>query len=579
MRAGDDGGGHDERTGGRGAVTARLLPADPEFATASERLLATTLRDQLPDDAVVVCGQRFAYQGRDLEADLVVAWPGVGVAVVEVKGGSVWRSDGQWWQEWSGGPRRVHPVDQARRCRYALRDVLRRHSRVSDLRAAHFAAFPTTDLPEGFTAPDAHRWMLLDRADVARAADRIKDGLERTPDGEVPTREDVEALVACLTGPSVPPREVLATLREREAACELLTREQARVLDGLEAASRVEVRGGAGTGKTWLALEKARRLGRSGQRVALMCYSRGLAASLEREVAPWPRRERPAYVGTFHGLAARWGAPPGSDDDGDYWERRLPEQMASLATALPIAERFDAVVVDEAQDFDAGWWPAVLAVLRSPQHGCLYVFTDDGQRVFGRRGRPAVDLVPFTLTENLRNTQQIAQVFGSLAPAQMRYRGGDGPAVSFVPCAAGDAVARADEVADGLLDDGWPASSVALLTTHHRHPVQVERQAHGQDAYWATFWEDDDLFYGHVLGFKGLERPAVVLAVDGFRDPARAREMLYVGLSRARDLLVVCGDPEQIRVVGGEGVARRLLRPHPGESAGQGSGAGGIGLS
>ena len=72
--------------------------------------------------------------------------------------------------------------------------------------------------------------------------------------------------------------------------------------------------------------------------------------------------------------------------------------------------------------------------------------------------------------------------------------------------------------------------------------MQVERQAEGQDAYWASYWENDDLFYGHVLGFKGLERPAIVLAVNGFRHEERAREMLYVGLSRARDLLVVCGD-------------------------------------
>ncbi len=77
-------------------------------------------------------------------------------------------------------------------------------------------------------------------------------------------------------------------------------------------------------------------------------------------------------------------------------------------------------------------------------------------------------------------------------------------------------------------------------------------------------WEGDDLLYGHVLGFKGLERSAVVLAVNGFRDEARARarararEMFDAGLSRARDLLVVCGDLELIRRVGGEAVVRRL---------------------
>ena len=66
------------------------------------------------------------------------------------------------------------------------------------------------------------------------------------------------------------------------------------------------------------------------------------------------------------------------------------------------------------------------------------------------------------------------------------------------------------------------------------------------------------MFYGHVLGFKGLERQVVVLAVDGFREPDRAKEMLYVGLSRARTQLVVVGDLAELRMVGGEGVAKRL---------------------
>ena len=128
--------------------------------------------------------------------------------------------------------------------------------------------------------------------------------------------------------------------------------------------------------------------------------------------------------------------------------------------------------------------------------------------------------MPIPLNENLRNTKQIAGTFSSLAPEQMRIRGLSGVPVRFVQCSSEDAVGAADDVADALLEEGWPPESVALLTTHRRHPVQVERQAEGQDAYWATYWEDDDLFYGHVLGFKGLERPAVVLAVNGFRDEA-----------------------------------------------------------
>ncbi|QBX56078.1 hypothetical protein EXE58_11795 [Nocardioides seonyuensis] len=140
----------------------------------------------------------------------------------------------------------------------------------------------------------------------------------------------------------------------------------------------------------------------------------------------------------------------------------------------------------------------------------------------------------------------------------MYARGGDGVDVRFVPCSVDDAIETADDCVDQLLDDGWGSADVCLLTTGHRHPVQVERtDFHDQDGYWGTWW-DDDVFYGHVLGCKGLERRVVVLCLneDGSRD--RARERLYVGMSRATDVLVVVGDPEAVRRVAGEDVARRL---------------------
>ncbi|ROP45746.1 NERD domain-containing protein [Pseudokineococcus lusitanus] len=549
-------------------MTARLVPAEPDFAHASERDVVHRLRDGLPDDAVIVCGQRFSDREQDREADVIVAWPGVGVAVMEVKGGSVFRRDGRWRQSSGDGVKVVHPVDQARTCKYLLREALRRHPRwplAEDLRSVHLVALPATTLPPDHDTTDAPRWMVLDRTDLPWVAERVRDALDRArTDGVVPTAEDVELMVDVLEGPSVPQRDLVASLRERESFCDLLTKDQGRMLDLLVDHPRVEIRGGAGSGKTWLALEKARRMTRDGHRVALICYSRGLAEHLRRSVVGFPRRHRPAYVGTFHGMGLGWGVPSGTDDDSRYWEVHLPARMVEVAEALPLAERFDAVIVDEAQDFADSWWPAVLAALRSPDHGHLYVFTDEGQRVFARQGRPAVDLPSFPLGENLRNTRQIAGTFDTLTRTRMTSRGGDGVPARLVVCATEDAVSAADdEVVRLVEEEGWPASAVALLTTHHRHNVQVELQAQGQDAYWASFWddsEDADVFYGHVLGFKGLERPAVVLALNGFRDDARAREMLYVGLSRARDLLVVCGDVEEVRRVGGESVVRRLHR-------------------
>jgi len=554
----------EQRSWGSG-TPARLVPAQPSYASFSERKFAEALHQQLPDDVVMIANQRFTDRSGDLEADLIVMWPGYGVAVIEVKGGLIHRIEGQWRQPWKNalGWKPINPVEQALKAKYALRDYLHQHPRWSrgNPRLLHMVALPATQLDVDFQTPDAPRWLILDRTDMPDLAHRISAALRDGPGHPAPpTHDEVTLMLDCLAGTAIPQRALLERLREREDTCELLSEDQARVLDVVASHSRVEIRGGAGSGKTWLAVEKARRLAASGKRVALMCYSRGLAEFLSRRMDTFARNQRPAYAGTFHGLGMDWGVPAGSDDDSEYWEHQLPAQMRTQAVNRPFFDRFDAIVVDEGQDFAESWWPAVIASLRDPVAGELYVFSDEHQRVFARQGRPTVPLVALDLTENLRNTKQIAQTFNSLAPAMMKLRGGNGAPVRFIQSSAQDAIEAADGALEALLEGGWPPDALALLTTGTRHDYQRELQAAGQDAYWASFWEREYPFYGHVLGFKGLERPAVVLAVNGFRDITRAQEMLYVGLSRARDLLVVCGDLAEIRAIGGDAVATRLQR-------------------
>ena len=122
-----------------------------------------------------------------------------------------------------------------------------------------------------------------------------------------------------------------------------------------------------------------------------------------------------------------------------------------------------------------------------------------------------------------------------------------------------EALDAADSEVEALLDEGWDPANIALLTTGHRHPEQqAQTDRHGQVGYWRSFWEGEDVFYGHVLGSKGLERAAVVLCINEAGDRDRARERLYVGMSRATDVLVVVGDPAVVRRIGGHEVAKRL---------------------
>ncbi|MCW2672991.1 MAG: Nuclease-related domain protein [Frankiales bacterium] len=261
-------------------------------------------------------------------------------------------------------------------------------------------------------------------------------------------------------------------------------------------------------------------------------------------------------MGLFHQLPVDWGAEPPTEDSDDF-ENRLPRQLGELAVGRH--DLFDAIVVDEAQDFGELWWTSLLTCLRDPEKGKLFAFMDEAQRVFSRTSQPPIDLPPYVLDENIRNTKRIAQLFSSLSGETLRPRGMEGAKVRRVEAAPDDVLGRADAAAEALVKEGWDPGQIALLTTGTRHSEQKNAvDLGGHAAYWDDFFAERDVFWGHVLGFKGLERSVVVLAVNGFKQPERAKEMLYVGLSRARALLVIVGSKEVLETTGGGGVTKRL---------------------
>ncbi len=182
-----------------------------------------------------------------------------------------------------------------------------------------------------------------------------------------------------------------------------------------------------------------------------------------------------------------------------------------------------------------------------PAGGGLYLYSDVNQRVFARFGEPPVPLVILMLDHNLRNTRQIGELINPLAPNRMRLLGGSGPEVTFVPCSAAEAIDVADDHVDTLLEEGWSPRDVALLTVGTRHELQRDAAETDPDAYWASFWDDDMTFYGHVLGCKGLERRAVVLCVNKDQVQPRDRERLYVACLGPRTASSSSGTPTTSR--------------------------------
>lgn len=525
-----------------------LIPPRPDFHDSSaEEAVVTALCKQLPDEATIVCGQRLTGEGKDVEIDVLVLWPGFGIAVIEVKGGRVGVEDGRWHSRGAGGEHHrlsVSPVEQAMVAKHELIDYLR--PRLSGLPGPiiHFCVLPYTQLPADWDQPDAPRRTIADSTQMASLAQVLSQALryEFDPDRDR-NRIPFEYVLKNLRRTDHAVENVRLRAQEISDRADQLTQEQEKLIRILRHQNRAEISGGAGSGKTYLALMKARALTQAGHKVALMCYSRGLGRFLQLFTSQWPVADRPAFVGLFHQLPVRWGAETGSDDDSEYWEQVLPRRLKELADEHPRKELFDAIVIDEGQDFSLLWWEAVQSCLRNQVEGILYVFTDERQRIFDRQGESPITMNPIQLDENLRNSEQIVAGFSDLVDEPPIVRNGPGEDIEWVRTAVDDALAEADAQVESLMDIGWNPGDIALLTTGSRHPEQRSIvEAEGQGAYWDQFFAAEDVFYGHVRGFKGLERSVIVLCLNGFHDRSTALEMLYVGMSRATTKLVVVGD-------------------------------------
>ena len=155
-----------------------------------------------------------------------------------------------------------------------------------------------------------------------------------------------------------------------------LTRAQYDVLDHLRGVRRASIAGPAGSGKTMLAAEKARRLVKEGFRVLLLCFnqplSRYLASQLEPELAT-------GYldVRTFHQLCLDMGRAAGvlppepQVKEQAWWDETLPAALD--AAVQTIGGEYHAVIVDEGQDFAKAWLETLPFLLVEPWEDVFYV--------------------------------------------------------------------------------------------------------------------------------------------------------------------------------------------------------------
>ena len=254
-----------------------------------------------------------------------------------------------------------------------------------------------------------------------------------------------------------------------------LTDEQLELLKGLyEENTRVYVSGVAGSGKTQLAIDRAVHLAREGKRVLFVCYNKHLAEHLDRSIRNGVDSDllkAGLKIVHFHSLARelvedsliKWRPPEETKAMTQFFVEEVPELMEQAAYLLMeqgAEVQYDAIVMDEAQDFHTRWWEVLQCILlKNAEDGLLFAFADPLQRLWG--WAPPEPPVPFNtkyhLQRNCRNSRWIARTSMAIANTDATFFKrsllGEKPSIT--------------KVANPASMKGIVAKTIENLTHHH----------------------------------------------------------------------------------------------------------------
>lgn len=467
------------------------------------------------------------------EIDFIVCGPG-GLFVLEVKGGGVACRDGMWeTRNRMGQTERLSesPFKQAEGALHGLRRRLPA-AVANDLVVGYGVV-----LPDVQGLPESAEW---DRKTLADARDcrQFERWLEKLiahwrakdPRKPMATADQLGVLRQHLRPDFEAVKSLHRSAHEVEERIARLTEDQLGLIDIVEVNGRVICSGGAGTGKTMLAQELAKRWSAEGKKVALACHSPWLKAFLEKSAAPGVTV---TLADSIHVTARRAGI-----------------------------EMFDALIVDEGQDLlNLDSLGRLDAALRGGIEKGRWCFFHDRNNQSGLCGEYSLEAYEYLgsfgparvpLKTNCRNTLPVLQCIQDALQADLGTAAvGDGPAVrELIASGSSEAALALKNELNALVNrDGFSASEIVILSPWALQQSCASALVGGGqaritelDSYSPRGAGGGAIGFAQIDNFKGLESLVVVLVdlpCPRVNSPARA--LHYVGMSRARALLsMVC---------------------------------------
>ena len=522
------------------------------------------------------------------EIDFVVIIPNEGIVCLEVKGGRVSCENGQWRATDRNGNTwwlNKSPFTQTREAMFALRDAIGNHfgNRVeSKCPVTCGVVFSDVACPP--ITPEFERWEVIDHHDLREsihkhvmkiARNRLR-GFQPREGGRLPTHPQARAIRNFLRPDFDMVVSKSVTMEHIEERLIGLTEEQYARLDELEDNPRCLFRGAAGTGKTLLAVEYARRASLNGDKVLLVCFNRLLSNWLREQT-----QGTGIVADTWHEVARRFILHSSIKDDfleeecrvlnsGDPDSQRkffkeTYHEYAGLALSDHIerdGRPFDRLVLDEAQDIlgDESEVEFLDLILKDGlSHGNWAIFGDftPQQAIYNDLLDPVEVIKNYTdhfvrssLTLNCRNTQQIANEISAIAGgdnSKCRMDAETGLPVErrYYKTPASLVRALTNTIERLVKNDKVPIEDIVILAPHRLDNTALA----GIDLISGypiaditnrdLKMEQSSIKFSTIQAFKGLDSPVAIIVDSDESDSDWMKSVLYVGMSRARSLLII----------------------------------------
>lgn len=542
-----------------------MLPdyIDPEIKSGAEKKLFRDFRKFKTDDEIIILHSLGIAEHVNKifgEIDFVVICK-EGILCLEVKGGQVERIGGKWRftnRYGAVGEKVEGPFQQVQGNMHSLRDYLKKRLGTDDpiFRCQYASAVIMPDMNFNLTGADIIRDILFDKSFQWDLQKIINKSFTYWHDQMVDKHgfgggdlepSEIKRVADLLRGDF----RLVPLMRSKidqinEELC-VMTEEQYDILSSLSDNDRLMIRGMAGSGKTLLAMEQARRAYWEGKSVLFLCYNSAIARFVKYK---FDYETVDITVSTIHALMQNeCGTEPTGDYSSEYFREVLPEAFLHL----PVVSDYDLVIVDEAQDLLSLKYISCIdrLVKGGLDRGCWGLYYDANQNIFqdNRELDECISImkkkyaVSYELTVNCRNTSQIVRANNMISNIRTSGKSrADGDEAAYIPYSSkDDEFQLITKTLQELSNEGIRGNEIVILSRYK--PDNPLNFLYGKSIYrpyklktYGDIWtrNADEVQFATIAAFKGLEAKVILLADVDRMDDSFSRLLHYVAVSRAR---------------------------------------------